>query len=154
MRKIYLTGKRANGCFALVDDEDFEACNAKSWYMTPLGRAKSAHKVGSAWKQVFLHRFIMGFPNGFIDHINRDPLDNRKSNLRVCNNAQNIINSPPRSGRRFKGIRPNGNRWEARIKKNGKDIYIGYFSDEKSAAKAYNQKALELFGGFAWLNPV
>lgn len=154
MKKIYLTGKRSKGQFAMVDDDDFEKCVLKSWYMTPLGRAKSMHKMGSAWKQVFMHRFIMGFPDGFVDHINRNPLDNRKANLRVCSNAENMANSPPKSGRRFKGIRPNGSRWEARIKKNGKDIYIGYFLDEVSAARAYNQKAKELFGEFAWLNPI
>ncbi len=65
-----------------------------------------------------------------------------------------MANSPPKSGRRFKGVRPNGNRWEARIKKNGKDVYIGYFIDEVWAAKAYNKKAVELFGEFAWLNPI
>src|SRR3989442_122647 len=59
----------------------------------------------------YLHRVIgervKGCPLGrteLIDHRDRDPLNNRRRNLRVSTSAQNVMNSPPRNGRRFKGI--------------------------------------------------
>lgn len=154
MKRIFIGGIRG-GKYALVDDEDFEKCSKKSWYMTNRGRARSNHKINDKWKLIFLHRFIMDFPKDKqIDHKNGDPLDNRRSNLRLCTPAQNQINSPPKSGRRFKGIRPNGEKWEARIKVSQKDIYLGMFIKEIDAARAYNEAAKKYFKEFAWLNPV
>jgi len=89
-----------------------------------------------------------------IDHINGNSLDNRKANLRVCTHRQNTQNSGKREGcnSRFKGAYWNKNRgkWHARIGHRGKQIHLGYFESE--AAKAYDEKAKELFGVFAHPN--
>lgn len=44
------------------------------------------------------------------------------------------------------------NKWQSRIKKDGKSIYIGRYVSEEEAGRAYNKKAIELFGEFAKLN--
>ena len=51
-----------------------------------------------------------------------------------------------------KGISKRKKRWEAGIKKNGIGYYIGHFKTKLEAAAAYNKKALEFYGEFAYLN--
>jgi hypothetical protein len=71
--------------------------------------------------------------NNFIDHINRDSLDNRIENLRVLTNQQNQFN------RNAKGysFHKRNNKWQTRIVINGKYKYLGYFDKEQDAAIAY-----------------
>jgi hypothetical protein len=98
-------------------------------------------------------------PGFVVDHINGDPLDNRKSNLRVCTQAENLRNRRKRAkptSSKFKGVsRHTISRqkpWLAKIKSDGKTIYLGTFETEEQAAEAYDRAALERFGTFAHLN--
>lgn len=93
-----------------------------------------------------------------IDHINSNGLDNRRSNLRVCSQAQNLQNRPAQVGRkhgRYKGtgFRPGLKKpWSAKLNTKGKNMHLGYFATEIEAAKAYNKAALEHFKDYAYLN--
>lgn len=89
-----------------------------------------------------------------LDHINRNPLDNRLENIRVCTLSQNGANRRPNKGKKYKGVRfmKNEKRWTARIVKDGKHRWLGYFDSEVEAAKGYDKAAIELFGEFAKLN--
>lgn len=108
-------------------------------------------------KQTKLSRLVMQAPDEMVvDHINGDPLDNRRANLRVVTQQDNRRNSTkPRSGAtsRFKGVcKPSGrNRWRATIY-NGRLINLGAFSSEVEAARAYDAAARELFGDCAAVN--
>jgi len=114
-------------------------------------------------KNLLMHRLIMEAPRGMsVDHINGDRLDNRKQNLRVCTHSQNCANKPPRrdSATGLKGV------WKSKEKcskpfwayigppgGNGKvKISLGYFETAELAAMAYDEKAKELYGEFAYLN--
>lgn len=93
---------------------------------------------------------------GLVDHINRNRLDCRKSNLRKCNQKQNTYNSSKQHGTKskYKGIHLNGKclLWRAQITFNGKRKHLGYYKTEKEAALVYNKHAKVLFGEFANLN--
>jgi len=107
------------------------------------------------YKENLLHRIIMNpCRNMVVDHINGDGLDNRKSNLRVCTQAKNLANKRKNkySKSRYKGVvkQSNGSKFVARCK----DIYLGSFVSEHEAAAAYNKKALELFGEYAYINKI
>jgi hypothetical protein len=91
------------------------------------------------------------------DHKNRDPLDNRKENLRLANNSQNCANKVKwynNGSSKYKGVsfRKDMNCWRAKIYKNCKPISLGHFSTEELAAKAYDKAAREYFGEFTVLN--
>jgi len=111
-------------------------------------------------KQILLHRLVAeraGMDlNGVIDHINGDALDCRRENLQSCTQQENMrkqrhfatANSP------YKGVMRFRDKWRARITVDGKTLHIGLFKSAIDAAKAYNEKAKELFGAFANLNEV
>lgn len=105
----------------------------------------------------FLHHDV--WPKKLIDHRDLNSHNDRIENLREATPSQNIANQSPRKTRqsRFKGVHRTTNKinpYTAYIGYDGKRRHIGVFKTEYHAARAYNRKALELFGEFANLNPV
>jgi HNH endonuclease/AP2 domain len=141
------------GQVALVDDEDYDALSRYRW---TLKRCR-----GNVYAQaVFvMHRFILGTPDGQIDHVDGDGLNNQRSNLRLATAAQNAQNRRTRSdnGSGYKGVtqsRSHGrpiDRWIARIG-TGKRSYLGSFSTPEDAAIAYDEAARSAYGDFARTN--
>ena len=147
--KIFLQ----TGNICIIDTEDYEKIQNIYWF------EKQGYVCGwdkNAKKHVFIHNIITGEKK--IDHINNNPLDNRKANLRkYSKNSQNCINRPKSLLKRkphsiYKGVTKHRNNYEAIITKDRKRYFIGSFKDEIEAAKAYDKKAKELFGEFAHLN--
>ena len=128
---------------------------------------KEGKVYAAGWKHmppgrffVHLHRLITNAqPGEIIDHADRDTLNCRRSNLRRATRQQNSLNKGPNrkpGTSKYKGVflcRRTG-RFRARVSLNRKRIYLGYFESELDAARAYNAKAAELFGEFAYLNPI
>lgn len=92
-----------------------------------------------------------------IDHIDRDPSNDRMNNLRIASHIENMTNKSKQIGSytsRFKGVsfhRQSG-KWRARVGARGKQIDLGLFSSQEEAAAAYNVAAAPLHGDFAVLN--
>lgn len=157
-RRIKLT----QGFYALVDAEDYERVNQYRWTVYKSRStfyATSSQPKLNGNKSTPMHRFIMRARSGrLVDHANRNGLDNRKSNLRFCLPSENSINSPSKKRKncssRFKGVWWREPSWCAGISSGDKTIHLGSHAKERDAAKAYNKKALELYGRFAWLNKV
>jgi hypothetical protein len=144
------------GKFAIVDAEDYDRLSKYKWCAAKDGETFYAQR-GSNGTTILMHREIMHAPKGMIcDHIDHNGLYNRKSNLRLCTNAQNQYNKRPKKdcASRYKGVilRRDCKRWRAQIGYNRKRIHLGDFDDQMEAAMAYDDKAVELFGEFAWLN--
>lgn len=136
-----------NGGFALIDAQDLPLVESRTWRRGAGGYAESGNDR--------LHQVLVGRELPEIDHHNRNRLDNRRCNLRPCTTSQNQANREalPHSSR-YKGVtmqRKTG-RFEARIVFRRRSIYLGTFATESDAAKAYDHKAVELFGEFARLN--
>lgn len=137
-----------------VDDEDYDSISKMNWHVSKQRNSLYAF-TRLLGKKTSMHRIIMQPSIGmFIDHINHNGLDNRRCNLRVCTNSENIRNSRSTIGSRSKylGVSIRKNKIHSYITYNRKQIYLGVFEDEVSAAKAYDIKAKELFGEFANLN--
>lgn len=143
------------GKVAIVDAKDYEWLSQHKWYASQKrnGFYACRHSKG---KVIYMHRVIMKAPQGlFVDHIDGNGLNNRRSNLRVCTVSQNHQNQRFRGGlSRYKGVcfLKKINKWRANIGFDGRRMHIGCFDNEIEAAKAYDRKADELFGEFAYLN--
>lgn len=155
-REIILT----RGLKALVDEEDYEWLNQWKWYVNYGGyaeRTTSRKEIGGR-KNIRMHRLIMNAKEGQeIDHKNRNKLNNCKNNLRFCTRTQNNGNWYQQNKYGYKGvlriISTTGNIfWSAYISHNKKKVYCGCYTSIIDAAKAYDKKALELFGEFSCLN--
>jgi len=156
-RKIPLT----QGKFALVDPEDYQELSKYKWFAirSPRGfyaaRSVGSNRRKTGQQTIRMHQVILKPPEGkFIDHINHNGLDNRRSNLRICTLQQNIWNMRKQRGNcasQYKGVtwRKDIGKWQARITCNGELLSIGLFDDEKAAAAAYDKKAKELFREYA-----
>ena len=95
-------------------------------------------------------------PGNFqIDHINKNPGDNRIVNLRLATAGQNTRNTRARTGTsRFKGVYfdKSKNKWKSQYQLNGKRKHIGYYSSQEAAATAFNHAAHSEYKEFANLN--
>lgn len=137
MKKIPLRARNGSvRAWALVDDADFELVGLLRWCLPGNGypsRTINGHMQG-------LHRVLMGIEYGDcreVDHINGDPLDNRRCNLRVLSRAQNAQNLRAHPGiSRYRGVSKMKKGWRALAKLNGHTHWIGYFKTEIEAARA------------------
>lgn len=160
MKKIQLSQGKA----ALVDDEDYEFLSRWKWHYGVGGYACRSQYFGMMngkpkKKLILMHRVVnKTFVDDQTDHINGDRLDNRRLNLRTVNQSQNNMNQKPLAGKSsiYKGVSffKRDETWEAHIKKDGRKRHIGYYSSEKTAARAYNIMAHQLFGDYARPNVI
>jgi hypothetical protein len=174
MRKIDI----GRGYRALVDDDDYNWLIRLKWYaqrtpqrVEPRTHLTKEHEGRNWYRCITMARLIMGDPNGLsIDHINGNPLDNRKSNLRSCTQSQNSANRKKYKSYRGRGMTSRyrgvslkrcmqeGGKygpyfyWVANVTLNRKQKCLGHFKSEYEAARAYDNAAREAFGDFAVLN--
>lgn len=156
----------ANGHTIIVDDSDFDRVSAKSWWGTVRrGKVTNVHtNVRKNGKQTTMQigPFLIGEKSGFVvDHINRNPLDNRRSNLRHVTQNQNMMNMAPyrlkhERSSKYKGVSraKKDKSWRAFISAYGKNEYLGSFSTPEAAAEAYNKRSKELHGDCGYLNQI
>ena len=141
----------------IIDAEDVAKVKKYKWYLAKGYVVTNLYRANQKRQSVGIQHVILGItPNRkhMIDHRNRNPLINRKYNLRVCSNENNCRNSgkPKNNTSGFKGVSVNGKGWQSRIKINRKEVHLGTFKDITDAARAYNIAALKHHGEFACLN--
>lgn len=165
MKEIVLSNSPS---VALVDDEDYDrvvSLNVKWRHNVKCVVAyfiieRNTFTHLPLREHIILHRFILNLGKKDVyevDHIDRNILNNCKSNLRICTPAQNCWNRyQPVGISGYKGVTwvDYRNQWVARITFNKKRVILGYFSDPKKAALAYNEAALKHHGEFAAPNVI
>lgn len=149
MKKIKLHGKHGVGKFAIIDDIDYLRIKDKKWRLSQNGYVSENTAYG-----VYLHRFILGAKKKvYVDHINHNPLDNRRKNIRLCSNEVNNWN---RNYKRIVGVsktkRHKTKTWRAYITKYYKQIHLGYFETKEEAILAYDNAVAEMRDEFSFKN--
>lgn len=160
MKTIPLT----RGKVAVVDDEDYEFLNQWKWRALTTIR-KQTNPTFYAYrttprpnrKSVYMHREVLrrcGFPESKqVDHVDSDGLNNQRNNLRPASASQNRWGMRKRVGRtsKFKGVywHKKMHAWMTRIYFSGRYIFLGTFTNETEAGKAYDRAANHYFGEFA-----
>jgi hypothetical protein len=132
----------------LVDEDKWHELSQMSWSIRQDGYIING-------KEGLMHRYIIeAKKNEIVDHINNVKHDNRNYNLRVASATLNSHNKSKKKNAlsKYFGVSKNGKNWGSQITYNGVTYCLGTYKDEIDAAKAYNEKAIELYGENANLN--
>lgn len=146
--------------YAIVEPRDFEEISKYMWCAKSNRRAYVAVRFvigNNCGPTVYMHRQLLNPPKDkLVDHINRNPLDNRRANLRPATKSQNNMNRCGRRGTssKYKGVSWYKAKkcWRAMIQTEKKNIFLGYFESEVEAAMVYDEAARKYHGEFAYQN--
>lgn len=147
------------GKWAIVDAEDYERLSRWNWHLSgSIARnnfyAARGTRVGGKHRLIRLHHAVLGLDGGImVDHVDGDPLNCRKSNLRICNAAGNSQNhkrtSRNKSGHTGINWHPTNKQWIVRVGSGRARKYIGGFKTLEAAVVARNAAFAEHYGEFA-----
>jgi hypothetical protein len=148
------------GAHAIIDDCDAPAIARYKWHLSSAGYAARTTGSGPTKETRLMHREILQPAQGvYVDHINCNKCDNRRSNLRLCSGSQNMGNIRPGRPGKFKGVHEitwvsvsAKKHFHACIGIEGRTVSLGCFATAHEAALAYDVAALAYFGAFARLN--
>jgi hypothetical protein len=149
----------SKGMVAIIDDCDYELVSRYKWHASSSAIGKYYARSSNKGNRIYMHRLITNAPNDKeVDHINQNRLDNRRSNLRLCNRSQNNCNQGLRTDNTsdYIGVdfHKQTKKWRARIYNNGSTIFLGFFDTAEEAAIARNHAAKKYYGEFAEFNNV
>jgi len=136
---------------ALVDEEDYEELNQHRWYFQKTKKGDGYAIRSRAGVTLSMHRVIMQFPAGLVDHRNGNKLDNRRENLRVATYSLNAFNlqragAKSRSGAVGVTWDTDHSQWRAKIRKNGRLFHLGYFDGIGDAVVARRDAEMKYYG--------
>lgn len=137
----------SKGDVILADAEDYNKLSKYSWCISKTGYPV-ANINGKVTK---MHRYLFGMTNPQIvaDHINHNPLDNRKTNLRICTMAENSRNKG--GGYAIHGIRKTKHgKYSVRIMFQRKEYHIGNFPTYEEAVRARYEAEDKYHGEFGY----
>lgn len=150
------------GVIVHIDEQDKDLFEKNKWQTTcprpDLTYVSRRMRTKEGRKGIYLHRVIAERMIGrllrrseYVDHIDGNPLNNIRINLRISTGSQNCFNSkkPKNNTSGYKGVRRNHKRWMAVIKVNRKPIYLGTYDTPEQAHKAYCEAAERYAGEFA-----
>jgi len=145
----YYIGKTAKGLEYVFDKRDYDKISGHSWCLS-----KTGYLVANIHQKVVkLHRFMLGIDKGIIlDHINHNPLDNRRCNLRIVtpkNNARNTSVSKSNKVGALGVSTTKSGKYRARIMVDGKEIRLGNYDNLESAVAARRNGEVQYFGSYA-----
>lgn len=153
--KIPLT----NGMAALVDEQDAHLVAGFRWYARRTDQTWYATRFVPKQNRgapLYMHNLIIviGDPNLIPDHRDGNGLNNTRDNLRPASRRQNSANTkkPADSVSPYKGITMVAGKWQARVLRNGKRLYLGRYSDADKAATVYDEAIRAIDGEFGTFN--
>lgn len=136
-----------NGREMKIDTDDLPFVSKHQWYIDSFGYPATG-------KNERLHRLLLGSAvreGMVVDHINRDKLDNRRCNLRICTQKVNVRNASlqrnNKSGVTGVFFDKRAGRWRAQIYHGGKVKHVGIFDDFDEAVRAREEAERRYYKG-------
>ena len=154
--------KLTQGQVAIIDAEDLEKIADYRWHASWNPSKKAYYATSSITvsykkqKTVSMNRLLMNCPKHLVvDHIDGNPLNNCKSNLRVCTPSQNCANKGAYKTNTtgHKGLVKNKNTYEVYVSINGKSTYVGCSSKYEDAVKIHEEESRRIHGEFCRFEP-
>ena len=156
--KDFVLVELTKGKVAKINVADVPRVGDYNWHTNSKGYAvTNTYDLNGNRTKEQMHRLINNTPDELdTDHINGDPLDNRKENLRSVTKSQNHQNRRKRQklSSNYKGVHwdKHHKSWRAQIHFDGNQRIIGRFKSEIEAAEEYDREAINEFGKYACLN--
>ena len=134
-----------------LDDDIYEELKNKKIFLKKIKTGKFYAAISFNGKQTLLHRYILKPQQGeIIDHIDRNPLNNTRQNLRIATFQLNSLNRNMQknntSGVVGVSYAKDRNKWTSQIKVNNKTISLGHFLKKEDAIKVRKEAELLYFG--------
>lgn len=146
----------SNGNEVIVDEDIWHEIMKYSWLTNPYGYCQALVNKKLIKMHQLVYQMYYEYIPKLIDHSNQNKSDNRIKNLIEKTSSENNHNKPKHknASSKYYGVSLHSGKqhWQVKIKKDGKEFYLGIYKNELDAAKAYNVKALELYGDHANLN--
>ena len=142
--------KISDGQIIQIDKIDEELVSTRRWYTIKADGVVLAVR-STERPYVYIGRFLLGVKDGYVvDHIDGNPLNNQKSNLRHCTQAENAMNRKISKNNKcgFKGVTKEGRKYRAAVTYNETKYRKSGFLTPEDAHEWYNNKARELFGEY------
>jgi hypothetical protein len=119
--------------YATVDSRDIERLSRFTWFVSATKGNHYAYRRGPNHTKIYMHRELLGFPVE-VDHRNGNGFDNRRSNLRSVTHRQNTQNLV----KTVRGVtwHKRDKKWQAQVKVNGRNHYLGQFASKEVAERA------------------
>lgn len=142
----------------IVDTEMMPILSKFSWNIQKMGNvhyAMTTISIGGKRSQLPMHRLVTGIKESFIDHINRNGLDNRSENIRYATAQQNCFNKKVKKNRfGFRGVsrHKTSSKFSFEIKAGPVRVFKAGFKTAEDAARAYDKESLRLHGAFGIRN--
>lgn len=146
----------APGIVTVVDAGDWPSLSDRTWRIHTDGYVVTGGgRPRGSWSR--MHRELAGaLPGQFVDHIDRDPLNNRQANLRITTASGNSRNRGIRgkNATGFKGVNrhPRSGRYNAQYGTPPNRVTVGWFDTAEDAARAYDRAITEAYGDYAVTN--
>jgi len=138
------------GYVALVDDSDYERVARHNWCAAP--NATNCYATRGLWVdgkffRIFMHRFILGLPDGIqVDHVDGDGLNNKIANLRAASGRQNALNKRNRRPDKFIGVYQvrGAGAFRASLSNDGQPMFLGSYATADEAARVVDAAMVRL----------
>ncbi len=145
---VQIHGRSGIVARSTVDEADAALAMSHRWNLDTYGYPRTS--VNGV--KVKLHQLLLGaVPGMVIDHIDGDPLNNCRVNLRHCTQQQNLWNRRGRHGAKIRGVhRTRTGKWAARIASGtGECLWLGTFETRAAAWSARQAAEAKHYGQFA-----
>lgn len=137
------------------DKEDYDKIKDYCWFINNKGYVY-ARSLENDGKHLLQHQIILNANGLKVDHKNHNTIDNRKSNLRIVTQSENMMNQKLRNDNTsgITGVTwdKRKNQWVARIAINYKRIHLGYFDTFEKAVKVRKEAEEKYFGEYSYDN--